>query len=61
MCVMLLCYLERQLLVVHYIYMDCHVVQSRHSVSLTCIVNTARHYGRQLLLSLYIAVSVVLL
>ena len=59
MCVMLLCYLERQLLVVH--YTCCHVVQSRHSVLLTCIVKPARHYGRQTLLSLYIAVSVVLL
>ena len=56
--VMLLCYLERQLLVVHYIY--CHVVQCRHSVLLTCIVKPARHYGRQTLSILCITFSVVL-
>ena len=49
MYVMLLCYLERKLLVVHYIY--CHVVQCRHYILLTCIVKPARltedkHYHR---------------
>ena len=56
MYVMLLCYLERQLLVVHYIY--CYVVQCRHYVLVTCIVKPARHYGRQTLSSLCITVSV---
>ena len=56
MYVMLLGYLERQLLVVHYIC--CHVVQCRHSVLLSCIVKPARRNGRQTSSSLYITVSV---
>ena len=39
-CVMLLWYLERQLLVQRYIYY--HVAQCRHYILLTCIVKPAR-------------------